>query len=128
MNHKDNLAAIVKACQPQKDPIYCTRRRYLDDGVHVTYKCPDCGQVWGEEERHPACLDVFNITLPDVLLALGKTGTQYYLRDDGEVFVWHTFEEVGGHSTGVVIDLRANLSGWSKEAVAALAAILGKNA
>ena len=46
--------------------IYCPLNKLADDGVHIVYKCLDCGQVWGEEEKTPLCLNA-KIRLADLL-------------------------------------------------------------
>ncbi len=49
--------------------VYCTKNKYRDDGVHIDYKCPDCGQKWGEEEKTPVCLDPV-VRVWDIIQAL----------------------------------------------------------
>ena len=46
--------------------IYCPLNKLADDGVHIVYKCLDCGQTWGEEEKTPLCLNA-KIRLADLL-------------------------------------------------------------
>lgn len=79
----------------------------------------------GETFRRP-------ITLPDVLLALGKVEMEgdasgVYVSDLGIISFKYRGEKFDYHKPICKIDLRANLSGWSEQAVAALAALLKRD-
>lgn len=70
------------------------------------------------------------ITAADVLLALEEKNRGHYAIDArGELLAWGNYYATGGRwqEIGVTLDLHANLSGWSEEAVAALAALLKPN-
>jgi len=98
-------------------------------------RCPYCGEECGRAAVGELCLQCSNGTLydavatpgaADVLLALGEAKLPWPLFIDTEGFVW---EGVGPESWKKIafLDLRATLSGWSDEAVAALAKLLTKN-
>ena len=51
--------------------IYCVPNKCADDGVHLSFRCPDCSQTWGEEMQTPICLDPV-IRLHTLLSAIEK--------------------------------------------------------
>lgn len=107
-SHQDNLAAVRAAC---------VAANQVKLG-NTLYGIPVLDYVPPEPE------------LSDVLLALEEKNRGHYAIDArGELLAWGNYYATGGRwqEIGITLDLRANLSGWSEEAVAALAALLKRD-
>lgn len=53
----DKLNTTLKEIEEkiEKSAVRCVGLKRRDDGVHIDFKCPDCKQEWGEEEKTPIC-------------------------------------------------------------------------
>jgi len=150
MTHQDNVAAVRAACIAANPEItelkfgcIVSVRGFQRNAVvvgsdHSDNFClgyTDNGQrceTWmsGSRLKDEEKILGRDATLPDVLLALEEKNRGHYAIDArGELLAWGNYYATGGRwqEIGITLDLRTNLSGWSEEAVAALAALLKRD-
>jgi len=142
-SHQQNLDAVREACVRANPEIAelkwgCEVKHLTGEGLSGTLVgCDDTGQIlYVSYARHypnktsilhwsrEACEVVGReITIGDVLLALGEN---YAVRGDGSLWELEKYDDVPDTFL-CEIDLRTGLSGWSEEAVAALANLLKRD-
>lgn len=124
MTHQENLAAVRAACVAANPEIGDTRQ--IDP---PNCGCTECAtgvyrRAASKEEYEANVALVREVTLPDVLLALGKVADYVTVDSVGQLLF---ARKPGTPVTGAFWNLLDPLSGQSEETVAYLAALLKRD-